>query len=397
MLSRLYRNSFFLFGILFPFFNPMSIKYIPSLVPVYDVIQIWKLVATLIIIATYFFRRKVTPIIGMVVVLEAVSIFTSLLNGVFDSRVFTNALLILSMAMVTEIAIEIDFKRFFKVFFGLSFAFALANCLLCIRYPAGMEMATLYTHSRNPLYFLTIDNGMIKELIPVIMLSYFNLLFLSKRKSSVAERNAKISFVAVQLICVLTLFIIGSATAMIIYLLVTALMVVATFVIKWKISYKVILGVLTAFMLIVVVMGSELEIVSIIAGLFGREGDFTGRTLLWSLALDMIEEAPLIGYGYSSGNISVWGGYFSSHNLFLELALQGGIIYLAAFLVIIVYALSRNRKAPMRYSNTVLVAIVAYMVVGLMETGVHHNLFIFVVMACYPNLFIDDSVKKLRY
>lgn len=393
-MSKYYNNKLFLFFIIFPFFNPTALKYIPALSGIYDIIQVWKLLSILVIIVSYFLRRKVSTVIGLIILFEVASMATSFANGVFYSKIITDALLYVGISMLTEIALYVNFKRFYKMFFANAFWFGVANFVLCLLYPDGLRMATLYTKWENPLYLLTIDNGMIKELIPVLLMAYLGKLCLDNRKE---KQKIDLYFYAAQAICLVTLLIVGSATGLIIYTAITISMVCANFKVKWRIPYKVLLAILVAFMVIVVIAGSDLKIVSIIAGAFGREGNFTGRTLLWTLAIDMIQERPFIGYGYTAGSLEVWGGTFSSHNIFLELALQGGIIYLSLFVILIMYALKRNRKATVCYSNTMSVAIFSYLLVGLMETGLTPFLFVFIVLACYPDFNTDAQMKRITF
>jgi len=77
----------------------------------------------------------------------------------------------------------------------------------------------------------------------------------------------------------------------------------------------------------------------------GKDPTLTGRTVLWSLSLDLVRERPLLGYGYSA----VWGGgddapaaYIrdlmgwdvpNAHNGFLDLTLGLGLLGLVVFLV----------------------------------------------------------------
>jgi O-antigen ligase len=70
-------------------------------------------------------------------------------------------------------------------------------------------------------------------------------------------------------------------------------------------------------------------------GLLGKDATLTGRTLLWPLVLELIDKRPLLGWGYRAmwqsadaitSRIDGIAGFTvpSSHNAFLEIALQLG-------------------------------------------------------------------------
>ena len=90
--------------------------------------------------------------------------------------------------------------------------------------------------------------------------------------------------------------------------------------------------------------------------LFGDE-TFTGRTVIWQFALDVISRSPLIGQGYSS----FWGigagsivereapgfvvGLLQAHNGYLDILLETGFIGLAILVALIVAALFSAAQA----------------------------------------------------
>jgi exopolysaccharide production protein ExoQ len=85
---------------------------------------------------------------------------------------------------------------------------------------------------------------------------------------------------------------------------------------------------------------------SLVRNLLGRDLTFTGRTGLWMRVLEMSETRPWLGFGYGKAFWNSDLGYhvlqtlgwrqmknFHSHNGFLELALQLGLIGLGLFLL----------------------------------------------------------------
>ena len=90
-------------------------------------------------------------------------------------------------------------------------------------------------------------------------------------------------------------------------------------------------------------------------GMLGRDTTLTGRTELWPSVIALIEQRPVLGWGYRAmwqpddpariviDQINTWGAS-SSHNAFLEIALQLGLVGLAILAVIIFVALMRGLR-----------------------------------------------------
>ena len=57
---KINKTNLGLFFLLFPYFNPIGLKYIPALVSVYDAIQLWKLCACLYIWFLYFRKNRLS-------------------------------------------------------------------------------------------------------------------------------------------------------------------------------------------------------------------------------------------------------------------------------------------------------------------------------------------------
>lgn len=149
------------------------------------------------------------------------------------------------------------------------------------------------------------------------------------------------------------------------------------------------------FFVAVVLAGIDSSFLTSITSALGRSNTFTGRASLWYGAVNLIRSSPWVGYGYTAGNISIWGGSFSSHNMFLELMIQGGLIYFAVFLCIIFYAFSRCRKAGTQFSNLFFAAMYCFMLEGLVETGAGFTLFMIAIMMCYPDF--DTTIKRVKF
>lgn len=90
-------------------------------------------------------------------------------------------------------------------------------------------------------------------------------------------------------------------------------------------------------------------------GILGKDTSLTGRTNLWASVIPLIKKRPVLGWGYRAmwqandtsavviDQIAEWGAVHS-HNAFLEITLQLGLVGAAVLLVIIVSALGRSLR-----------------------------------------------------
>lgn len=71
---------------------------------------------------------------------------------------------------------------------------------------------------------------------------------------------------------------------------------------------------------------------------------FSGRTILWSQAIEMITSSPLLGYGFQSSEelfaFNQYSGLYSSHSLYLQLLIYGGFVS-ALFLFLLLFSTIR--------------------------------------------------------
>ncbi|MBO5468874.1 MAG: O-antigen ligase family protein [Lachnospiraceae bacterium] len=370
-----------LFLLLFPYFNPTGLKYIPELVSVYNAIQAWKLCSCLYIWILYFKRFRISQNLILVFSFQGMLIATTLLNHAYDSKVLTNMLLGTSLVMITELCVHTCFDKYVKQLWKISAGLVFINLVLTILFPKGMTFATLYTNTTNPLYFLGIDNALAGQLIPFVFLA-------TLRKISNVKKSSKsnLEIITAYAIALITMVIVGSATGLFTILLYIAFSIYYSFIVKKRVPYKLVSIIYILFLVVVVIMQSNNFIVDFVSGLLGRSMTFTGRSLLWEMALSKIVKRPIIGYGYTAGNIEVWGGMYSSHNMFLEIALQGGIFSLLLFIITTWRGIRNNAKKPTQVSNTVFLAIFCFLLKGLMEVGIPPFYYILLALTyCIPN------------
>jgi exopolysaccharide production protein ExoQ len=118
-----------------------------------------------------------------------------------------------------------------------------------------------------------------------------------------------------------------------------------------------------------------------VALLFGRNADFSGRTLVWRFAIEFFQRHPLLGYGFGAfwqgpaGLLFVNYAHFPvahTHNGVMQLLLECGVVGLALFTAVLVRAL-RGLASILdtmdRHANAWLAGfMVLYTIANLTET-----------------------------
>lgn len=386
MPSRFFNNKFFVMALLLPFFIPMALQYIPATLAIYEVLQLFKLIVFCFIFVQYFLKYKFrfSRLDLFIALFGFIYIVTSYVANADYSKPMTSFLLSLSPVFLVRIFMKENPTIFVKCFMIWSFFSLYINFLCTIVFPGGLPFAILYKNLANPLYLYTIDNGMGKFLIMPTFLSFFYY---------VQKKNMAVLIVNILVICS-TICIVDSATGICVIALLTLLSALSVFY-GIRVRKKYMLFAILFFEVCVVVLGNSFGWIHYVTDFFGRNSDFTGRDFLWAQSLNMIYDMPWSGYGYSSGILSVWGGDYSSHNLYLELILHGGPFLLIVFLIILFYVLKRIKERKCLIQYMVFLAIVSFLVIGLFEVGINTMYYFFLAFAIYGFGYTKQEKKSL--
>jgi exopolysaccharide production protein ExoQ len=188
----------------------------------------------------------------------------------------------------------------------------------------------------------------------------------------------------------LALYVSQSKTSLGLFLMVPALAWIAIMARRYaRISLPILL-VITALPAVVILSGAipgfSIEDVSTI---IGGDATFTGRTVLWDFAIAHIADRPLQGYGYqsfwdigSAGPASRMPDGFlqrtpHAHNGYLDLLLQGGIIAMAMFtllLAMVCYWIDRVTDEDAGLGYFITAVMIYLLLLNLLETVWMKNL-----------------------
>lgn len=130
----------------------------------------------------------------------------------------------------------------------------------------------------------------------------------------------------------------------------------------------------------------------IIINLLGKDITLTGRIGLWDSSLEMIGEKLLLGWGNLNKGAIILRDYFYwySHNLVLDILLEGGIVTLAAFsfLIYIVY------REIYRLSNNIIIKSCLHVMFGFVILNIAESYFSSIYF--YMPLIIAVTTAKVE-
>ena len=211
--------------------------------------------------------------------------------------------------------------------------FVFINFINVILYPNGWYSSQTYDLN----WFLGYKNVMIRTLLPALII---NAILAFHEYGKLRAKN-----IILYIICLLTTLFSQSSTSLVMIVL-YGLLIIAVPIIK-KIKYYSLTTVfLIHFILAVaiVLFNFQERYASFFEEELDRDVTFTGRTFIWEYGLIKVLQSPIIGYGYHSG--LEWNkilGDFGSltlshpHNFLLYSLLEGGIVYLGLYIVLLIY------------------------------------------------------------
>lgn len=393
------RQPLVLTFLLLPFLIPYSISFIPGLVRIYDVVTLWKLVSVLLIFALFALRGRASVTMLLIVGFNAVIFASSWMNGLRSLNYFTDLLPAIAIPMLAEMAIHVDRDTYLRTLYRILLCFISINFVGVITFPEGLPFATLYTQTRNPLHFLGQDNGIVYNILPALGVNYLlrsNAPHAMKVRVHLGrqEWNFDPWLVLVNVIALLTMVIVGSATGLVLVVLFITLTTFSSFR-RSNVSIPISLTAYGAFMFSVVISGGTFYLLGQVTDALGRDAGFTGRSVLWERALSLISERPILGYGNNPEVIQIWGDYFSAHNQLLDVTIRGGVVALIFFIAAHMRGLGALRRCASAASNIIFVTLFCFLLGGLMEAGVRPMQLVFLVMAAQIHLFNPQTLAEL--
>lgn len=207
-------------------------------------------------------------------------------------------------------------------------------------------------------------------------------------------------------ILALVLLIISGSVTSLIYVII--FLVINWLLINKKISGKLYSKVLYLIIiifntLILIISNKKFNDILSRMNFFGKDLTFTGRTWIWNFSLINIIERPIEGYGFEAfwKNYNITADFNSihyfvpahSHNGYLGLCLDGGIILLI-MTIILVYKAIQNNINENKYNRISLLYLGFILLINLTETAFISNMsYLFWIIICFSYLENTKNIK----
>lgn len=299
---------------------------------------------TFIKITSYFFiliyiilnLKKINHSLFLMLGFNFILVLSTFINKgeIIESIKHAVTILIICLLLVDVIDNNIKIISFIHVIRDLTLFFFIINLLMIILYPTGIPSITYDPQFPNYLYGNV--NSTIKHILPGMCCS--SLLDFRKNK-----KVSLYTFIFIFGIFYQALFIYFTATAVLNCLFI--LFWIHTFCLsnKYNIKKVYLISIILIF-IIEIMLVSRLEVLSLISNIFGKDFTFSGRAYLWDNVMNLITKKLFIGYGVIDESLVVYliGNFYGSHNYFLDVLFQRGIIGLILLIIIMIYPLLVN-------------------------------------------------------
>ena len=386
--SKLNINSVVIALLVFPIFKPDSLKYItPTLDAIYDVMRI----VSVFIAALLFVRRRknLAPIAVPIIFLELWVVFTTAFNHGHVSLVVINFIAIMTLIVVIDCFADDIQDLTSGMLFVFEFLLYISLLSILWYYPEGMYRMETTTSSQY--YFLGNRNAIIFYALPAFFLAITHARFTGNW----------IRAAALIMITYIQIFIVWSATSIIVLSLFAMLFFIGKKEWVSKISITTVFIILTVIGFLVVSVDIVTRIPALsnfISHYLGKSMTMSGRTYVWSRSLALIKDHLMVGLGAGS-HVLYNSRYYTGHNQILNLLLEGGIPQLLLFIMMILYITTNMWRMKRPNSSTyqlLFVIMFCYFVEFIAEARLAPDFFLVCYFTYYINNIDDCCTKKCR-
>ena len=325
--------ALFLF-ILFPFIQQRTLDEVPGIVP--TLYKYGSFLAACCIYSKFFIMHEIhirkhiwifLPFWGAYIISTVLGSLATLPRMIF------NAFILFSLVLFIYMEIRNNLELLLQMLSYIYGGFIFMNMVLDFVFPGGLYK----TEGYHAAHLLGDDNAIVFVALPglAIMICY-SLLKLGKISWLVWAEIA---------ITEITLLRLWSVSAM---AMVTMFIFMLIFVLKIGNINGWLLFAGVMFAMFVVLFGLTNQYVqSFIVNVLHKDATLSGRTILWHLALEMVAEKPVFGYGgyYEAGRFALSATYtYSAHTPYMQMLIDGGIVLFISFFIVPIAAFRQVEK-----------------------------------------------------
>lgn len=164
-------------------------------------------------------------------------------------------------------------------------------------------------------------------------------------------------------------------------------------------SYVWVIG-LTLYNFMIVTVQS-FDYMSLLFGMLGESMTMTGRLAIWTNTISAFMEKPIFGYGFRMKMIAR-GAYATAttyvHNNFLQFCIDGGLIALLLFILLLVFSVSPIDNLRSRSNKAIVAILIGFEIAMISEVLTSYSYFyVFLAIANYlaiKDMVLDDGANE---
>ncbi|MFI3296127.1 MAG: O-antigen ligase family protein [bacterium] len=243
-----------------------------------------------------------------------------------------------------------------------------------------------FSESGMTRYLITSNhNQFAATLIPTLLVAHVRYYY----------KANKMSLLILHIIAVLTVLIPGSMTATVSILLwIIYFYFFRASRFKKIVIYCIAGGIIFFFIIFILLPSYKFDnnLVSGFVEFIGKDMTFSNRTVIWIRTIAEIIEKPIMGEGlYSREWGEVYIGSINAHNIILQLLLQGGVILLSLFSILLGYVIKKIVKHDnIEYKLLVLISIVLFFLMSMFEVYNYNMLFIYIIILYVASFYENE-------
>lgn len=382
--SKQYRTTYssvFCMAMLLCFFPPTLFTYIPGLSMLVDMAKFAASALALLLVIAHP-KPGLGAALGVLFYLSLIA--STLLNSESLFTAIKSVFPHLSFLLYADYMLSKRPFIFVRNFANLMKVYIILNLLMLIVLPDGVGKyipGYNYLGKNSRLSFLALDNNYIKLFIPATVTIYFSS---NGRKT---QRNFYFLLMLGTIVYVWS----GTGLCCLVLLMAYIFLLENTWFDRLIGYYRCCTAAIIAYIgtisSILITLFSAL-----IENTLGKSITLSGRTFLWTQALQLIRQKPVLGYGvldrsllFSPSNAHA----YSAHNTALQILLLGGVPSLVIFAAFVLLAgMAFRKKASTKESDNygqgvLCVATLAFLIVGIFEILFFSPLLILMIMLVY--------------
>lgn len=350
---------------------------------------------TYLLLSKFHKKKKISSYLITLIMLEAWIILATTINmGDFSEAIKRSFLILLVYLIVDKNKYNItSLLNILMLHFEICIY---GNLLSRIIFPGGLYKQYSVAYGNSSQWLLGVGNNYIFWLIPgLIVANIFRLYTKSNFRSLML-------FVAITA----TTFLYGSSTCKVGYVVFIACMIIPFK--KFILSPTKSIIIAAVIIVSIVLLQKTSLIQPIVENVIGKTLTFSGRVYIWKNAVSAIINKPLFGYGIRSGSDMVsylgytsvnedthfiWQGATHCHDEVLQITFEGGIIGLALFISLYVFAIKGLIKGwPDKISQGLCFGLFACTIMGITEVLESPLIYIIFSLSAISELIVSESL-----